>query len=155
MAIAPQKAREQAKTNAVGTAHMPSIKSRARKQSNAERKRKQRTSKHVTMTKEEFNRNKRAIEIKCEVEMKELIKEFATQNNPIKVGDIVTDHYHTIKVEHISYRSWQYGGKYPECVYKGVLLKKDGTPYKSMKYSDAYQSNVLFINQQPYKYTLE
>lgn len=107
------------------------------------------------MTKEEFNRNKHAIEIKRDVEMKALIKEFATQNNPIKVGDIVTDHYHTIKVESISYRSYQYGTNYPECVYVGVLVKKDGTPMKRTKYSDAYQSNVLFINQQPYKYTLE
>lgn len=107
------------------------------------------------MTKEEFNRNKRAIEIKRDVEMKALIKEFATQNNPIKVGDIVTDHYHTIKVEHINYTPYHCEGKYPECIYKGVLLKKDGTPHKSIKYSDVYQSNVLFINKQPYKYTLE
>lgn len=107
------------------------------------------------MTKEEFNRKKNAIEIKRDVEMKALIKEFATQNNPIKVGDIVTDHYQTIKVESIGIHSYKYGANYPECVYKGILVKKDGTPMKRTKYSNAYQSNVLFINKQPYKYTLE
>ena len=69
---------------------------------------------------------------------------FATSNNTVKVGDIITDHIGSIKVEKIS---WGYFGSsgnisLPSCVYNGVVLKKDKTPTKRGNNRKVYQINL-------------
>ena len=67
--------------------------------------------------------------------------EFAESNNPYKIGDVVTDHYHTIKIEkhQIAFTGMN---AIPECVFFGTELKKDGTPKKRQENNPVYQSNI-------------
>lgn len=79
-----------------------------------------------------------------------LLKQYAIEHNPVKVGDIVTDHYHTIRVE----RMGVYGHPVPFMRYHGTELTKQGEPKKRQPVPDnpAYQNNVVGINGVPYKY---
>lgn len=76
---------------------------------------------------------------------------YANENNPVKPGDIVTDHYHSIKVEKIevssNYDSITYSMKYT-----GIEVKKDGTPKKVNRDPVIFQTNIIEINGMPYKY---
>lgn len=69
--------------------------------------------------------------------------EFAKSNNPYKVGDIVTDHIGALQIQRISVCAPQPYNPLPCCIYRGVELKKDGTPKKHqdpMRY--VYQFNI-------------
>lgn len=85
--------------------------------------------------------NNKIKEAKREFENKRsiLMKEYALANNPYKEGDVFTDHIGSIKIDTIRVAL----GDIPCCVYYGVELKKDGTPVKSGKTRDAYQSNDI------------
>ena len=76
----------------------------------------------------EFNDNKH-----------EIYKQYAESNNPYKVGDIISDYYHSIKI--VNWRTHISLGT-PELVYYGVELKKDGTPNKKQNNTTIYQSNI-------------
>ncbi len=67
---------------------------------------------------------------------------FAKSNNTVKIGDIVTDHYHSIKVESIGYDLY----KYPSCIYIGAYLKKNSEPKKNGEKSEVHQCNLTKIN---------
>lgn len=85
--------------------------------------------------------------IKDEAKKKEqdLYVEYALSNNNFKVGDIVTDHIGSIKIEKIKVHVNGFIGNYkPECKYIGIELKKDLTPTKIKKERVVYQSNVKF-----------
>lgn len=93
------------------------------------------------MSKEEYDLKVRLLEKELKDKKLELAKEYALANNPIKVGDIITDHYHTIKVERIG-TAIVIGSPYPACVYSGVQLKKDGTPRVNQDDTRMYQDNI-------------
>jgi len=79
-----------------------------------------------------------------EKEKSELAERFAVSNNPYKVGDIITDSVGSIKIEVIKYTlGGGYYGKYPQCVFRGVELKKDLTPTKKGEKRTIYQSSIL------------
>lgn len=61
-----------------------------------------------------------------EKEKNRIYKQYLDEKYGIKIGDIVTDHAHTIKVESIDYfyDSFSYG---PTAKFKGPDYKKDGT----------------------------
>ncbi len=80
---------------------------------------------------------------KIEVAKEELDKEYAYSNNPYKIGDILKDHFHILKVESIKverkFDSWE-----PECVYCGTQLTTKLEPKKRCgNTSVMYQSNVV------------
>ena len=51
------------------------------------------------MTLEEFRLKEQEIQERYEKDRQQLESRFAHENNPIKIGDVITDHYHSIKVE--------------------------------------------------------
>lgn len=86
-------------------------------------------------------------------QIRDLRKKFAIEHNPIKVGDIITDHYHTIKVESMSPCTESYYITFvPFMRYKGVELTKQGIPKKRQQDNTMCQTNVKTINNKPYEH---
>lgn len=107
------------------------------------------------MNKEEYLKAKNALEEECEIKKKNLAREFAYSNNPVKIGDIITDHYKTIRVEKFLYGR-NFGYTFPCMFYYGTRLTKKGEPAK--RNTDANrvaQTDIREINGKPYKYELE
>ena len=105
------------------------------------------------MTAKELQEKCLALQRECNDKIMELRKQYAIERNPVKVGDIVTDHYHTIRVEKMSI----WGHPIPFMLYRGTELTKQGVPKKRQPVRDnpAFQSNVKSINGEPYKYVEE
>ena len=105
------------------------------------------------MTAKELQEKCMALQRECNDKQMELRKQYAIEHNPVKVGDIVTDHYHTIRVERMSL----YGSPIPYMRYSGTELTKQGVPKKRQPVPDipAYQIYVESINGEPYKYKKE
>lgn len=86
-------------------------------------------------------------------QIRNLRKKYAIEHNSIKVGDIITDHYHTIKVESMSACVESYYTDFaPFMEYKGVELTKQGTPKKRQQDTTMYQINIKTINKKPYEH---
>lgn len=91
-----------------------------------------------------YRANLATIQAKFEVDKKTLAKEFAFANNPYKIGDIITDHNNTIKIDTIKWAMGRYWEtELPYCVYYGVALKKNGTPNKKGTIEAIYQTNII------------
>ena len=107
------------------------------------------------MNKEEYLKAKKALEEECEINKKHLAREFAYSNNPVKIGDIITDHYKTIRVEKFMWCR-NFGYPFPCMLYEGTRLNKNGQPAKR-EYEDnrVAQTNIKEINGKPYKYEVE
>lgn len=105
------------------------------------------------MTAKELQEKCIALQRECNDKQMELRKQYAIEHNPVKVGDIVTDHYHTIRVEEMN----TYGYPIPIMLYRGTELTKQGVPKKRQPVPDnpIFQSNVKSINGEPYKYVEE
>lgn len=105
------------------------------------------------MTLAEFEEKRIAIQREHDYKQMELRKQYAIEHNPVKVGDIVTDHYHTIRVEKMSV----YGHSVPLMRYIGTELTKQGKPKKRqpVTYNPVFQHSLKIINGEPYKYVEE
>lgn len=103
------------------------------------------------MTKQEYREALHEINVKAENERRVLARAFATEHSPVNVGDYISDHYDTIRVESWDVVNGTY--EYPlHClVYRGMTCKKDGTPRKNPKMCSIYQSNLLRVNGEPVK----
>lgn len=102
------------------------------------------------MTAKELLEKTIALQRECNEKQSELRKQYAIERNPVKVGDVVTDHYHTIRVE----RMYVVGQHKPNMKYHGTELTKQGKPKKRQPVPDnpVFQDNVVSINGVPYKY---
>jgi hypothetical protein len=96
------------------------------------------------MTPQELQVSLEQLEKDYEEKRKNVIKEYALSNNPYKVDDIIEDHAERIKITKIliSVNS-------KCCVYEGVRLKKDGTPYKNNTNSRIFQHNITTTSPKP------
>ena len=105
------------------------------------------------MTLKELQEKCMALQHECDDKQKNLRKQYAIEHNPVKIGDVVTDHYHTIRVETMNF----YGHPVPSMVYRGTELTKQGVPKKRQPVpcNPAFQSNVKSINGEPYKFKEE
>ena len=105
------------------------------------------------MTAKELQEKCMALQRECNDKQMELRKQYANEHNPVKVGDIVTDHYHTIRVEKMS----MYGYPLPYIKYTGIELTKQGEPKKRQPVlpNPVFQCNIVSINGKPYKYVEE
>ena len=65
-------------------------------------------------------------------------EEYARANSDIKIGDIITDHVGTIRVEVIKI----YYSSPPQCEYVGVMLTKKGVPFKGGEKRTVIQENI-------------
>ncbi len=89
------------------------------------------------MNKEQLDKELKALEKDYEEARKAVIRKFIIENNPYEIGDIIRDHYHTIKIE-----SWKYHINSKCAVYYGVELKKNLEPTKRQDDTRMWQSNV-------------
>jgi hypothetical protein len=96
------------------------------------------------MTDIEYKLKLNDIEKRFEEDKRILARDYAYSNNPNKIGDIVTDHIGSIKIERIKYTlGWVSMKELPFCVYEGIELKKDGTSTKKQNHRDVYQNNLI------------
>ena len=93
------------------------------------------------MTVEEYEIKLEAIRNAAISEEKKLKRECAFSNNPYSIGDIIEDHIGKIRIEKIRWVV-TYNANIPECVYTGIVLKKDGTPAKKEESRQIWQSNI-------------
>jgi len=105
------------------------------------------------MTKEELEKKLTEAAEKFEKEKEEILKQYAEENCNIKIGDIVTDHFQTIKVEKMAYY-YDCMLQMPKMIFYGANYKKDGTISKRQKpyQVPVYQTNVKFVNGKEYKF---
>lgn len=90
------------------------------------------------MTPQEYEAKQKALLNEYEANRRKLAFDYAVFNNQYNVGDIITDHYHSIRIT-----GWQlYSVSEAQLLYKGIELKKDGTPTKAQKDTTIFQSNV-------------
>lgn len=94
------------------------------------------------MKKEDYENKKKELEKEYETKKSVLMREFVDSNNPYKIGDIVTDHIGSVRIERIKY-TWGYYNVPPGAVYYGIELLKNGTPNKRGTMRDVYQSNLI------------
>lgn len=96
------------------------------------------------MNKEELRHNLDTLHKKYEADRKNILREFAYSNNPYQIGDIFIDHIGGVKIESIGISiDYVTGNAISSCIYKGIELKKDGTPMKKQTGRIAYQSNDI------------
>ena len=91
------------------------------------------------MNKEELKKVLKKLQEEYYLKIKDLKKTFALSNNPYKVGDIISDHIGTIKIESIGVYINGLNDGLPECTYHGPELKKDLTPKKMQQYEAGQQ----------------
>ena len=68
--------------------------------------------------------------------------QYAMENNPINIGDIIRDHIGSIKVETIRVC---YKTKYPTCIYNGFVVTKSGSISKKQTKRDVYQIHIISV----------
>jgi len=93
------------------------------------------------MTLEEYRKS--VEEINQETDKKKLFieREFAFSNSNVEVGDVVTDHVGSVKVENIKFT--RHGLHVPYCVYYGVILNKTGKPNKKGETRAVHHINIV------------
>lgn len=103
------------------------------------------------MNKEEYLKAKKVLEEEFEEKKKQLAKEFASSNNPVKIDDVIKDHYKIIRVEKF-FLATTFKGT-PILKYRGTRLTAKGEPAKREKDDNAiYQNNITEINGKSYKF---
>lgn len=92
------------------------------------------------MNKEQYKLELEVLKKKYEKAKNDLAKKYALSNNPYKIGDIVTDHYHSVKIEKIGV----YIGisQVPECVFYGKDVNSKGIELKRQTGNPVHQSNI-------------
>lgn len=93
------------------------------------------------MKDEEFFKLKNALKREHDLKLKDLYKNYAEQNSEYKVGDIISDHWHTLKIDKIGVTL--NFSHLPQCVYFGRRYTKKGVPTKREERATIYQSNIV------------
>lgn len=107
------------------------------------------------MNKDKYVKAEKALKEEFEEKRKQLAREFAFSNNPVKIGDIITDHCKTIRVEKLLWGR-NFGYTFPCMFYYGTRLTKKGEPAKrNTDANGVAQTDIREINGKPYKYEVE
>lgn len=93
------------------------------------------------MTKEEYDNKLKGIEEAYKKEKDDLALKYGVENVQYKLGNIIEDNCNKIKITSISI-GFTLLTEYPVPIYKGIILKKDGTPRKKVEYARIYQNNI-------------
>jgi len=92
------------------------------------------------MTEQEYNEKIAELKKLFNSEKQIVDKEFAFSNCPYKIGDIVKDHFHIIRIEKLTL---SYGIKSePTIKFIGIELDKKLQPTKKQTDPWAYQANI-------------
>lgn len=77
-------------------------------------------------------------------ELNSIMREFAFSNNPVKVGDMVSDRLNqTIKAEKVGLYTNE---EFPCCYYCGPGYTKAGKPFKDGRIERIFEDNIIMIN---------
>ena len=97
------------------------------------------------MTKQELENKLKRLNQEFEEKRLLVYQQYAQENNPVKVGDIIQDHIGKGVVTRIEvYFGWC---DVPECKYMVEILNKDGSKTKrAEKERWVFQSNIKIIN---------
>lgn len=99
----------------------------------------------------EYHKALNAIKNKYGKAKDNLLIDYATANNPCKIGDIIEDYIGKGKIIRQNV-TLNYYDKYSLMFYECIELKKDGTPRKKETLRAIYQCNIKSINGKPYKF---
>lgn len=91
------------------------------------------------MTKEQYEQAIKELKDVFESDKKDIDRKYALAKCPYKIGDIVKDHFHILKIEKLNL-CYNYGG--PSIVFTGIELDKKLTPTKRQSDNKAYQDNI-------------
>ena len=94
------------------------------------------------MNEQQYYERLKALHANHKKEILALYKEAALSNNPVKIGDTVSDCGHTIIVDQIMVNKSSYNNNMPNCYYIGVWLTKQGKPNKRGENVAVFQSNM-------------
>ena len=92
------------------------------------------------MTYDDYQKELRRIEGAARVAKSNAVKRYADAHNKLSVGDYVSDSSCRILIQRITYHVSIAG--IPSCIYHGLKVKKDGTPYKRKTIESIYQCNL-------------
>jgi len=95
------------------------------------------------MTQDDFLIKYRQIEKEADEKKSQLRMEYVKATNPYKIGDIISDHYKTIKIEGVSGIATDGGSIVPYPIYRGVVLTKTGAVAKNQKDNLMYANNIV------------
>lgn len=103
------------------------------------------------MNKEEYLKAEKALKEEFEAKKQQLARDFAISNNPVKIDDVIKDHYKIVRVEKF-FLATTFKGT-PILKYRGTRLTAKGEPSKRDKEDNAvYQNNITEINGIRYKF---
>ncbi len=92
------------------------------------------------MTIEEYYSISKEFKDEFDFKQKSLDMKFSLQNNKHNIGDIISDHNHSIKIEKIGCY-FNVAKNIPECIYIGVEVYKNGKP-KNNNVDKIFQSYI-------------
>ena len=92
------------------------------------------------MTLKELNIAENFYRKECDINIRAVQLQYAIVYYPINIGDIITDHIGSIRVETIRVC---HNTKYPTCVYNGFVVTKNGSISKRQIKRDVYQINII------------
>ncbi|MDP8268314.1 MAG: hypothetical protein P9L97_06245 [Candidatus Tenebribacter davisii] len=93
------------------------------------------------MNKAEYLDKKNLLNRKHQEENSFLAKQFVLTNAKAKIGEFVTDHTGTVKVERIT-ATMGFAKDFPEGCYYGTCYTKAGKPFKSNEKRSVYGGNI-------------
>ena len=97
------------------------------------------------MTKEDYVNELKKLRTQYDEQVKLLGMKYASENNTNRIGDVVTDHIGSIRIESIGYCDLGANGynRFPSVIYNGVQLKKDGSPKARGNKRTVFQINLI------------
>ena len=93
------------------------------------------------MTKEEYKELIKKEEKRHKEAIRLINLTYTASNNPYTINDVVSDHYYTIQIKTIKHGIMSLRD-FPQCVYYGLELRKDGKPKVKQDWSPVFQSNI-------------
>ena len=87
----------------------------------------------------DLNKMKSILHLEYKEKCKKLDIQFAKENNPYKIGDIISSNGISIKIEVISV----YLDVIPKCKYTGTKINKDGKLSKKGEVRSIYQNSII------------
>ena len=92
------------------------------------------------MTKEEYLQKKQGLYDEYKKKLSILQRDCAYKNKKYKIGDIVEDHYHIIRIEKIEFcLNFE---SFPKCKYLGTCLTEKLQLKKDQRHNTCYESNI-------------
>ena len=98
------------------------------------------------MTLEEYKSKVKSLKKRHGDELRDIAIEYANENRIADIGDIVTDHCGSLKVERITYSGQTVSGEGPTCIYHGLCFTESCKPFKNNKKTVAWQDNIKSVN---------